>query len=131
MQKYKFAMELKTIGAILVGALVIWSQIAERRAKRRRQAEAQRRREEEQRREAMAQWSAAEAVPQFPGEGVYEPLSRDDFRLPPNPILSEEGERSTSDIPPIPVQPMREEPSVDVERWRRAVMDSEILKTKF
>lgn len=132
MQKYKFAMEyLKTIVGILVGVLVIWSQVAERRAKQRRQAEAQRRRAEEQRRETMAQWSAMEEETSMQRASEYEPLPHDNFRPVAIPAMPEEGERSTADIPPSPIQTMQEEPSVDVERWRRAVIDSEILKTKF
>ena len=120
MQNYKFAMEyLKILVGFVVGILVIWSQIAERRAKQRKMAERLRRQAMESAVEEASDWTADE----------YEPLSHDNFR-PVVPPIPEEGVRATVDLPPGPSD-AAEEPAVDVERWRRAIIDSEILKTKF
>ncbi len=125
MQNYKFAMEyLKTIVGIVVVGLVIWSRISEQRAKQRRQAAAQRQK-------ASAQWSAVAEEEELQQESIYEPLSHDNFRPVSIPEVPEEGERTTEDVPPVPTKAQEEESSVDVERWRRALIDSEILKTKF
>lgn len=131
MQKYKIAMDyLETIIGIVVGGLVIWSKIAESRAKQRRKAEAAKR---SQSVPFDADWSTATAD--------YEPLLRNHFQpanADPIDTKVEEGQRVTSDMPPIPVstEPKANSTSastesVDMERWRRAIIDSEILKTKF
>lgn len=131
MQNYKIAMDyLKTIIGIVVGGLVIWSQIAESRAKQRRKAEAAKR---SQPVPFDADWSTS--------TDDYEPLSHNHFQpvnAEPIDTKVEEGQRVTSDMPPVPVATKAKtddasasSESADIERWRRAIIDSEILKTKF
>jgi len=127
-QNYKIAMDyLKTIIGIVVGGLVIWSRIAESRAKQRQRSAT------DNRQQPIApdtDWS------ELPSD--YEPLSHNHFQpivADTSDLVSEEGQRVTADIPPVPEKDTSIEPISDDseanDRWRRAIIDSEILKTKF
>lgn len=132
MQNYKFAMEyLKSIVGIVVVGLVIWSRISEQRAKQRRRAEAERRMVAERLDAEAEQWSSMVKGAMLKQDDGDESMSHDNFIPVSIPEIPEEGERSTIDMPQMPATIQSEESSVDVERWRQALIDTEILKTKF
>lgn len=61
----------------------------------------------------------------------YEEESKKDVETKnETPAFKQEGQSVTT-ARPSTILPENDESQVDVERWRRAIIDSEILKTKF